>query len=87
MTYRDDLLTADEAEVLTCLEWFPAEDKCSGPVEYRFALSATGVSFPRCDKHWSERLTVQEGINRRYPAHAPSDWSPLDAGEHWDEDY
>ena len=51
------------------------------------ALSSTGRSFPRCDKHWSDRLDVQDGINSRYPTHAPSDFDPSYAGESWDEDY
>lgn len=59
---------------------------CRGAVEYRFALSATGRSFPRCDKHWDERLRDQEAINRRYPTHAPSDFDPTYAGESWEED-
>ena len=36
-------------------------------VEYRMALSMTGRSFPRCDKHWQQRLDEQERINERYP--------------------
>lgn len=68
-------------------ECLDGPDGCSGNVEYRMALSGTGRSFPRCDKHWHERLKVQEGINRRYPVMQPDDWSPYDAGESWDEDY
>lgn len=63
------------------------EGECAGDVEYRDALSGTGKSFQRCDAHWSARLDVQEGINQRYPAMAPSDFDPSYAGEHWDEDY
>lgn len=63
----------------------PGED-CKGAVEYRMSLSGTGVSLPRCDAHWAARLDVQEGINRRYPVHAPSDFDPTYAGESWDED-
>ena len=76
---------------LACLDghW---DDPCVGTVEYRYALSATGKSFPRCDKHWDERLDAQEGINRRYGhpdsnCGAPSDFDPSYAGEYWDEDY
>lgn len=69
---------------LECLDSYQGE--CRGDVEYRFALSATGKSFPRCDEHWAERLDVQEGINRRYPTHTPSDFDPGYAGESWDED-
>ena len=62
-------------------------DGCEGAVEYRMPLSGTGKSFPRCDKHWAERLDLQYKLNERYPATPPQDWSPLDAGEHWYEDY
>jgi hypothetical protein len=36
--------------------------------------------------HWARRLDRQGEIDRRYPATPPRDWSPLDAGEAWDED-
>ena len=70
-----------------CLdEW---RGDCEGAVEYRMPLSPTGASFPRCDKHWGERVEIQEGINERYPdtPNPPSDFDPSYAGEHWDEDY
>lgn len=70
---------------LECLDDH-GEGTCSGPVEYRMALSATGRSFPRCEKHWAERLATQKGIDERYPAHPPSDFDPAYAGESWDED-
>lgn len=70
-------------EALECLD---GPNDCEGAVEYRMALSGTGRSFPRCDKHWSDRLDVQEGINRRYPVTAPSDFDPYYAGESWDEE-
>lgn len=61
---------------------------CEGRVEYRMALSATGKSFPRCDKHWTKRLAEQERINRNYPdSPSPPDWfDPAYAGESWDDD-
>lgn len=77
---------SEESEQLTCLDQRP-ENACRGPVEYRMALSATGKSFPRCDKHWDERLVKDEEIRRRYPEHAPADFDPSYAGERWDEDY
>jgi hypothetical protein len=84
----------DEGECQTCygtgqLECLNQDDDCSGPVELRMALSGTGKSFPRCDHHWSERLTEQEKINRDYPDSpiAPSWFNPADAGESWDDDY
>ena len=72
---------------MRCLDWSGLRDDCSGAVEYRFALSGTGKSFPRCDKHWAERLRKQDEINRRYPRYAPSDFDPGYAGEYWDDDY
>lgn len=66
-----------------CLEH---DDTCSGPVEYRMALSATGRSFPRCESHWERRLAEQDRINRQYPPTAPADFDPLYAGESWDGD-
>lgn len=71
---------------LVCLDWYGGEDECAGPVEYRMALSGTGNTFPRCDKHWAKRLTVQDEINRRYPALPPADFDPGYAGERWEED-
>lgn len=74
------------AEPLTCLE---DGDGCSGLVEYRMALSGTGRAFPRCDKHWQERLDWQEQHNKKYPdSDSPPSWfDPTYAGEHWGDDY
>jgi len=63
-----------------------ASVECEGPVEYRMSLSPTGLSVPRCDKHWDDRLDLDQGLRERYPEQPPSDWSPLDAGESWDEE-
>jgi hypothetical protein len=73
-----------DGELLECLD---ENINCDGVIEYRTPLSSTGRSFPRCDFHWNARLEVQEVLNRRYPTHAPRDFSEADAGEHWDEDY
>jgi len=70
---------------MKCLDQY--NGKCAGPVEYRMPLSGTGKSFPRCEQHWGERLDRQERIDRMYPVHAPSDWDPAYAGEHWGSDY
>lgn len=58
---------------------------CGGPVRWREPLSENGDSFPRCDVHWEQRKASEQQIRRRYPQHPPRDWSPLDAGESWDE--
>ena len=75
----------DYSETLECLDAY--QDQCSGDIEYRYALSGTGISYPRCDKHWDDRCQRQDEINHRYPYNAPSDFDPMYAGEHWDEDY
>jgi hypothetical protein len=61
------------------------DGSCKGAVEYRMPLSGSGKSFPRCDKHWSDRLDLEQGLRERYPINPPADWSYLDAGEYWDE--
>lgn len=68
-------------------ECLDEDDTCDGTVEYRMPLSGTGKSFPRCEKHWGERLEEQQKINERYPTLPPSDFDPDYAGERWDEDY
>jgi hypothetical protein len=93
-TTTDDLATHErgcigcdvcrDVEPLECLEDHTGD--CAGPVEYRMALSGTGTPFPRCEHHWSKRLDLEDELNERYPVHPPSDWSPLDAGEAWDEE-
>lgn len=70
--------------VETCIQ--AHERTCAGPVELRLPLSGTGVPFPRCDRHWQERLELQRELDERYPVQPPAGWSPLDAGESWDED-
>lgn len=83
MPYFDEVLPADE-----CIQ-YSAEypQQCAGAVEYRYPLSGTGQSFPRCEKHWEERLENEEKLRERYPEHAPSDFDPAYAGEYWGEDY
>jgi len=79
---------ADQTETVECLESYQGE--CAGTVEYRFPLSGTGRSFPRCDKHWGERLDKQEQINQRYghpdSSVPPADFDPTYAGERWEEE-
>lgn len=70
----------------TIFECLDGPDGCEGDVEYRMPLSGTGRSFPRCEKHWEERLDRQAEIDERYPAQQPSDFDPAYAGESWDED-
>lgn len=77
-----------ETETMECIDDDPGYTPlCRGPVKVRMSLSGTGIGYPRCEAHWDARLDREEELNRRYPSHAPSDWSPYDAGETWDEDY
>lgn len=56
---------------------------CSGRVEYRMTLSI--ASHPRCDKHWNDRLDLEQRLRRAYPdTDTPPAWfDPSYAGEHW----
>ena len=62
------------------------EGSCDGATEYRMALSGTGRSFPRCERHWDMRLQYQDEINQRYPSQQPADFDPTYAGERWEEE-
>ena len=75
------------SEELRCLDDRGADD-CGGTIEYRDALSSTGVRFARCDNHWEARLHEQERINDRYPDSPipPSDFDPSYAGESWNDE-
>ena len=81
--HNPDAPTSDELTHADCLN---SNADCKGATEYRMPLSGTGKSFPRCDFHWSERLDIQQGIDERYPHHAPADFDPYYAGEAWGED-
>lgn len=74
-----------DQERMECVDERP-DDPCTGAIEYRYALSGSGASFPRCDRHWEERLRRQEQIDRDYPDSpvAPSWFDPEAAGESWD---
>lgn len=74
---------------LTYDDCLDGPEGCEGAVEYRTPLSGTGCAFPRCDKHWDERLDRQERINRDYPdSPVPPSWFDESyAGERWDDDY
>lgn len=69
-----------------CINFFPG-DACHGSVRYRYPLSPSGRSFPRCQKHWEERFLRQQKTEERYPENAPHDFDPAAAGEYWDEEY
>lgn len=73
-------------ENLKCLDDHSEGADCTGAVEYRYPLSGTGKSYPRCDGHWDVRLKKQADINRRYAPFSdvpPADFDPTYAGESW----
>lgn len=76
------MILAGEAD---CLNKGP---DCRGKVEYRMALSGTGRSYPRCDKHWQERVDLEQTLREDYPdSPIPPAWfDPTVAGETWDEE-
>ena len=67
------------------------QSPCTGETFERYALSGSGLTYPRCDGHYDtyvERTQPRlEEIRKRYPMHAPSDFDESYAGERWDEDY
>lgn len=66
---------------------------CKGETFERYSLSGSGMTFPRCEKHYDEyvnRVQPQiDEINERYPdSDIPPSWfDPTYAGEHWNDDY
>ena len=58
---------------------------CEGETFPRLALSGSGDSYSRCDRHdalYVERVQPKiDEINRRYPAMAPADFDPTFCGE------
>lgn len=63
---------------------------CAGETFPRRALSGSGDSYPRCQRHfesYAERVQPRiDEINRRYPDRAPDDFDPMFAGESWTEE-
>lgn len=74
-----------DTDKLECLQ--SDSGNCRGAVELRPSLTGTGTAIARCDSHWAARLDLEDDFDARYPVNPPSDWSPFDCGEHWDEDY
>jgi hypothetical protein len=70
-----------------CLDHDDPTNVCRGPVQLRESLTGTGTPIARCDKHWEQRLDLEQEIRRNYPdSPTPPDWfDPAAAGETWDE--
>lgn len=56
---------------------------CEGPVDSR-SYDCPGAVHVMCEHHWGSYCEVREGIDERYPTHAPSDFDPSYAGESWE---
>lgn len=72
-----------------CLEWGVESSPCVGPVEYHSIDPGRAKAFPRCERHWSERLAARENSIEKYADSdvEPSWFDPTFAGERWDDDY
>jgi hypothetical protein len=71
-----------------CID-FHEEDPCRGPIEYHSIDPGRTRAWPRCEKHWGQRLERREHSMERYENSdiAPSWFDPSAAGERWEEDY
>lgn len=78
----------DDPEELHCLNDWEGES-CRGPVEWHSVDPGRAKAFPRCEKHWAERLDSREGSMELYAdSDVVPDWfDPSIAGERWDDDY
>jgi hypothetical protein len=65
-------------------ECLDGPEDCEGETFPRLALSGSGDSYSRCDRHYElyvDRVQpVMDDINRRYPAMAPADFDPTYCG-------
>ena len=63
-------------------------EDCRGPVTMHSIDPGRTGAFPRCDKHWADRLRRRENSMEKYENSdvAPSWFDPMAAGERWDED-
>jgi len=82
------------SEYIECLDSYDDAARCSGDVDYYYALSGSGSAYPRCEAHYElyvERVQPQmDEIRSRYPdSHMAPSWYQGDdyAGERWDDDY
>lgn len=79
------------AQTIECMDDGDNDTGCTGAVEYRMSLSPTGISFPRCDRHWAKRLDAEERMNERvgnWRSDIPPPWfDPTACGEVWDDPY
>lgn len=72
-------MTTETLNYEDCLDFDPCNGDCAGAVEYRMAMSPTGISYPRCDLHMEQRWETQQRISRDYGVpltyDGPSGWA------------
>jgi len=76
-------------EMLVCLDRHRSTE-CSEYVEFRISMSPSGVSYPRCDKHFElayQRYLETEAKYGMSSSVAPAWFDESDAGERWNDDY
>jgi len=60
---------------------------CQGDTAQHYALSGSGLTYPRCEFHYGEYVArVQprlDDIARRYPCSPPEDFDETFCGETW----
>lgn len=67
------------------MECLDGPDGCQGAVELRTVDLLKW--WPRCEKHFEERLEKQEHINELLSNTPPAWFDEGYAGERWDDDY
>ena len=76
-TTEDAMLRKKEVFTPRCIEF---GEQCRGTVEYRKALTAFSIPFPRCDFHHTMRLGIdnlaQAERNKIVPSEALSESDP-----------
>lgn len=85
MSVNEEVPLDEWGDPIECLDAHH-RDGCKGPITY-WMRPSDWRSFPRCEHHGELAQRRYQEIEERYPRNPPSDWSPLDAGESWDEDY
>lgn len=70
------------AETLECMN---GPEGCQGPVEYHSIRPGLDRAWPRCEKHWFDRLDARENSMERYADSdvVPGWFDPTYAGEEW----
>lgn len=67
LTVYNNTMTTETLNITDCLDYDPSDFiSCSPDVEYRMAMSPTGISYPRCGFHYDQRWETQERLTRDY---------------------